>query len=296
MPAPSSDFEFALDPESTSPLVTIPIYRPIKPVTILPEATVFTGQQEVTLACDTPGVDIRYTLDGSEPMHDSTLYAGPFTICDTTWIKARAFRKGMTFTPWVEDGTHATVQSWAILEKKDLAPAQAVGATRPGMRYEYVEDLWPYLLAEGLATPAKKSGIVPTVLDVSPKETAGPYCLRYEGFLDAPEDGVYTFHAPPEFIFNDSESGYDLRVFVNEKEWYPATRWHAHGTWSVALAKGKHAFKVYFADMRRKPHRTEMQWNFPMKGFTWQGDAPQLLLSGPGFTKQPIPPSMLSTP
>jgi hypothetical protein len=296
LPAPSSDFEFTLAADSASLLVTTPIHRPIKPVTIQPEVTVFSGEQEVALACETSGIEIRYTINGSEPKHDSLLYTKPFTIRDTTWVKARAFRKGMTFTPWVEDGTHATVQSWAVFEKKEREPAKAVTAMRPGMRFEYVEDLWPYLLSEGLTTLAKKTGIVPTVLDVSPKETNGPYAMRYEGYLEVPEDGVYTFHAPPEFIFNDSESGYDLRVFVNDQEWYPTTRWHAHGTWSVSLAKGKHAFTVFFADMRRTPHRTEMQWGFPMKAFTWQGKAPQLLLSGPGLDRQPIPASMLSTP
>jgi hypothetical protein len=296
MAAPSSDFEFSMDDDAANRLVTTPIHRPIKPVTILPEATVFTGLQEVALACATPAVDIRYTVDGSEPKHDSTLYTKPFTIRETTWVKARAFRKGMAMTPWVEDGTHATVQSWAVFEKKDHEPAADVATTRPGMRFEYVEDLWPYLLSEGLTKPAKKTGVVPNVLDVSPKETNGPYAIRYEGYLDVPEDGVYTFHAPPEFIFNDSESGYDLRVFVNGREWYPATRWHAHGTWSASLAKGKHAFKVFFADMRRTPHRTEMQWNFPMRDFTWQGKAPNLLLSGPGMEPRPIPAAMLSSP
>jgi hypothetical protein len=295
MTPPSRDFEFSLSGDAANPLVTTPIHRPIKPVTIHPEATVFTGSQDVTLASGTPDVEIRYTIDGSEPKHDSTLYTKPFTIRETTWVKARAFRKGMTSTPWVEDGTHATVQSWAVFEKKDREPAAGVGTTRPGMRFEYVEDLWPYLLSEGLTKPAKKTGVVPTVLDVSPKETNGPYAIRYEGYLDVPEDGVYTFHAPPEFVFNDSESGYDLRVFVNGREWYPATRWHAHGTWSVSLAKGKHAFKVFFADMRRTPHRVEMQWGFPMKDFTWQEKSPRLLISGPGLDKQPIPAGMLST-
>jgi hypothetical protein len=296
MPAPSSDFEFTVTADAATPLVATPILRPIKPVTILPETTVFTGAQEVALACETLDVDIRYTVDGSEPKHDSTLYTEPFTIRETTWVKARAFRKGMSSTPWVEDGTHATVQSWAVFEKKDREPATGIGTTRPGMRFEYVEDLWPYLLSEGLTKPAKKTGVVPTVLDVSPKETKGPYAVRYEGYLDVPVDGVYTFHAPSEFIFNDSESGYDLRVFVNGREWYPTTRWHAHGTWSVSLAKGKHAFKVFFVDMRRTPHRIEMQWNFPLKDFTWQGNSPKLLLSGPGMGPRPIPADMLSSP
>jgi hypothetical protein len=297
MKAPHPDFEFELASRSASASLArvVPIYRPIKPVTISPETTVFAGEQAVTLSCATPGVEIRYTLDGSDPRHDSALYTGPFTIRDTTWIKARAFRKGMTYTPWVEDGTHATVMSWAILEKVELQTAEDVAGTRPGLHYEYVEDLWPYLLSEGLTLPAKKSGFVSNVLDVSPKETTQPYAIRYEGYLDVPQDGVYTFHAPSEWMLPDNESGYDLRVFVNGQEWYPNTRWHAHGNWSVALKKGKHAFKVLYADLRRTPHRTEAQWGFPKEGFVWKGVAPELKISGPGLEKQAIPSHMLST-
>ncbi len=293
MRMPHPDFEFVLDGNDLR--IEKPIYRPIKPVTIEPAETVFAAPTAVTLACATPGVEIRYTLDGSDPRHDSPLYADPFTIRDTTWIKARAFRPGLGYTPWVQDGTHATVVSWAILEKMDLQPPVNAPAGAPGLAYAYVEALWPYLLAEGMTMPARKQGIVPTVLDVSPREGTVPFGMRYEGYIEVPEDGVYTFHAPPEFIFNDNESGYDLRVFVNGREWYPNTRWHAHGNWSVALGKGKHAFKVFYADMRRTPHRTEMQWGFPKEGFVWKGVAPELMISGPGLPKQVIPAAMLST-
>ena len=44
-----------------------PIYRPIQPVVIEPVANVFTDTTTVTLTCATPGVEIRYTLDGSRP-------------------------------------------------------------------------------------------------------------------------------------------------------------------------------------------------------------------------------------
>lgn len=287
------DFEFSI--EGSTIRVEDPIYRPIQPVTIAPATTVFVDKTEVSLTSETPGVEIRYTLDGSDVRHDSELYTAPFTISDTTWVKARAFRKGMTETPWTHDGTHATAQSWGIFEKVDYQPATTVGETQPGMSYEYLEDLWPVLMAEGPWLPAVKEGVVPTVLDVSPREGTKPFVMRYSGYLEVPEDGVYTFHAPPEFQFVDKESGYDLRVYINGTEWYPTSRWHAHGTWSVALQKGKHDFEVFYADMRRNPHREEMMWSFPKKDFVWQGTAPELKLSGPGMPPTVIPASMLST-
>ncbi len=36
-------------------------------------------------------------------------------------------------------------------------------------------------------------------------------------------------------------------------------------------------------------------WGFPHPDFTWQGVAPDLLISGPGVPKQPVPQAWLST-
>lgn len=62
----------------------------------------------------------------------------------------------------------------------------------------------------------------------------------------------------------------------------------------MALAKGKHRFKVVFADVRCRPVRRDMMWGFPHPDFTWKGDSPELLLSGPGLPRQPVPDSMLA--
>ncbi len=60
-----------------------------------PTATTFyTDSYPVTLECATAGAAIYYTVDGSEPTTNSTLYAGPFTITDTTTVKARAVARG----------------------------------------------------------------------------------------------------------------------------------------------------------------------------------------------------------
>ncbi len=53
---------------------------------------------ELAITCDTPGVEIYYTRDGTEPLDDSgrvplgTRYTGPFYILDSQCIRARAAR------------------------------------------------------------------------------------------------------------------------------------------------------------------------------------------------------------
>jgi hypothetical protein len=48
--------------------------------------------QNVSIACETPGAQIRYTTDGSEPTQDSPLYADPIPVTGKTTIKARGFK------------------------------------------------------------------------------------------------------------------------------------------------------------------------------------------------------------
>ena len=72
--------------------------------------------------------------------------------------------------------------------------------------------------------------------------------------------------------------------------------WHGMGDWSVALAKGPHRFMVTFADAREKDieHQRIDYWEvYPSPWVVWRGTAPELLLSGPGTTKQPIPAAWL---
>lgn len=61
------------------------------PVISLSDGSTFLhSNQEVSITSGTEGV-LRYTLDGSEPTNESMVYAGPFTISESTVIKAKVF-------------------------------------------------------------------------------------------------------------------------------------------------------------------------------------------------------------
>lgn len=55
-----------------------------------PSSGNFTEEQSVTITCETPGVSIYYTTDGTTPTSSCTLYEGPITISETTTLKAIA--------------------------------------------------------------------------------------------------------------------------------------------------------------------------------------------------------------
>ena len=57
---------------------------------ISPPGMIISGAQ-IFMKTEFPGMEIRYTTDGSEPRKDSPLYEGPIDISHTDVIKARTF-------------------------------------------------------------------------------------------------------------------------------------------------------------------------------------------------------------
>lgn len=78
------------DPTPTPPVDTVET-----PV-ISPESQAFDDSLEISISTDTEGANIYYTLDGSNPTSGSTQYAVPFSVTETTTVKAIATREGWT--------------------------------------------------------------------------------------------------------------------------------------------------------------------------------------------------------
>jgi hypothetical protein len=285
----------------------IAIHRPISPVRIEPERTVIAGVTPVTLTCATPDIEIRYTLDGSEPTIHSPLYTKPFTIDNSVTVKARAFRKGLETTPTTLAGTHATVTRTARFEVAEpLEPFAPLSDKRykPGLKADYYEGDWKDLAFFLNTVKPLKTMNVRSVFDRCQPDPEKVFGWTYTGFLAIPEDGVYTFHTPEEMITAPQEPGYSLRLFVGQErlfnnrpgghlnEWYPATTRHAYGTWSIALKKGLHPLKVNYVDYRTDAIE---RLNHPSLRLNtiWDGVTPDLEMSGPGMQPQPIPEAWL---
>lgn len=74
----------------------------------------FTDTTEISMTCATSGASIYYTVDENEPSAASTLYENPFTISDTTVIKAIAIKgenqsQVTTFTATKVEGSYYTL-------------------------------------------------------------------------------------------------------------------------------------------------------------------------------------------
>ena len=71
---------------SVTPTVNAPIFR---------GATQFEESTQVSMTGPT-GSEIHYTLDGTVPTAESTLYEGPITLSETTTVKAIAIKDGVS--------------------------------------------------------------------------------------------------------------------------------------------------------------------------------------------------------
>lgn len=64
--------------------------------TFTPEGGSYLTSQMVAISCDTVGVTIYYTLDGTDPTTESNVYSSPIAVSTTKTIKAMAVKAGLT--------------------------------------------------------------------------------------------------------------------------------------------------------------------------------------------------------
>lgn len=213
---------------------------------------VFVEKATVTVESILPNIQVRYTTDGSFPSSHSTLYTGPFDITETTDFIFRGFRP---------DGSMGLMYS-ARYEQQDYAPAFEVNPEREGIavtQYEFrgrrcerikdSKELDRYTMNEV----------------VIPDHAKGWLGLLFEGFVEIPADGIYTF----SLLSDDGSMLYIDEELVIDND-------GAHGPIEKAgqkvLAKGWHKVRVEYFDgnnggqlrLRMAPEGGELQ---EMKAF-----------------------------
>jgi hypothetical protein len=281
---PHADAEYAVGTDGHVSFT--PIHRPLPRVQIAPEADVFVDGVDVTLTHPEPGVEIRYTLDGTEPGPESAAYTTPIHLTESTRVRAKAFRPGVRTSPMTHASTEASVDMSARYRKVPYRPAIPMddAMVEPGLMQKYFEGDWTLSM---LTVPIVKplvTGVATRWFDRSfLRANENPYAFVYEGLIRVPTSGVYTFHGPFEFFDVGERAGYDLMLEVDGEQWYPATRTHNFGNWSVPLAAGFHAVKLSYVDSRRRE-----SWVAFDRKLT--AVDPNILISGPGLEEpQPVP-------
>ena len=101
--------------------------------TFSPKAGRYAEAQSVTISCETANATIYYTLDGSAPTTNSSVYSTPLTISETTIVKAMAVVDGEESA--VASAKYTIGASTSNPETTTFRLVESVDDLEAGMRY-----------------------------------------------------------------------------------------------------------------------------------------------------------------
>jgi len=145
------------------------------------KGNIFLESTVISLFNEDKNVIIHYTLDGKEPDISSPVYTKPFTVRETSVLKAKCFVEGLN------PGYTLTIH----LNKVGLTPDVKVRNKKPGLNYIYKEG-FGRKIAELEKYPVKDTGIIRS-FNLDAIKDARAFGYQYEGYLYVPKDGLYTF-------------------------------------------------------------------------------------------------------
>ncbi|MGM9803296.1 MAG: GH92 family glycosyl hydrolase [Muribaculaceae bacterium] len=193
----------------------------------------FEGEVTTAIGTATPGAEVRYTLDGSEPSQQSLLYTQPLRITATTQIKAKAYKPG--YEPSRTMSITATKAEYA--PPAQLSEQEQAALTQ-GIEYSYYEG--PFLVVEDIKGTPIATGTMPEPSISNPRQP-DHFAFVFEGYIMLPETGIYTFSTTSD---DGSVLLIDGNLVVDNNESHAAVR----ATGLAALQKGLHRFTIKYFD------------------------------------------------
>lgn len=174
-----------------------------------------------------PFASIVYTTDGSEPTRTSTIFNAPIPISRSTTLKAA------TLLPNGKLSNVITIE----FKKGELIPAKQQASVTPGLMLAYREGKINSLAGIDSLKVLRTDTV--ENFDFPQWVAEDHFSLTFEGFFDAPADGIYGFRC----ISDDGS-----RIFIADS--LVADNDGNHGMIAreghVALAKGLHRLRVEY--------------------------------------------------
>lgn len=147
----------------------------------LVEQSVFTASTVLNPVKPLASLSLRYTMDGTLPGKNATLLSAPLIINKNTNVKLAAFTAA---------GRRGDVYDLHYKQQELATPVNTFVST-PGLVCNYYAG--PFKSSSAIQGKADAAIIVNTV--VVPKEAkADSFGLKYQGYLDIPADGIYSFY------------------------------------------------------------------------------------------------------
>lgn len=189
----------------------------------------FIGQDTLNIVSRIPNVEIRYTTDGSIPNKQSELYTGALPVNASTDFCIRTYRP---------DGTPGDIVKTTFSKEEYVEASQDASALKNGLQatwYDYAGDSCSQITS----APLKGKYVIDEVK--IPEGVKGNIGLVITGYINVPEDGVYTFSLTSDDGSLMSIDG--IPVLLNDGP-------HAAEEYigQKALSKGLHPIEVRYFD------------------------------------------------
>ncbi|HCT29453.1 MAG TPA: hypothetical protein DIW31_01675 [Bacteroidales bacterium] len=215
----------------------------------------FVDTTSVSIGCFPSDVKIYYTIDGSEPTEKSIEYTKPVVVNSTTTFKAIG----------IKGSTKSIVEPFMARKAKFYSSVNLPNA-KQGIKYSYYEGSFRKMPNIDKLTILKK-GVIPNFDILSMRKVDDNYLLKFTGFIDVPQDGIYDFYT----ISDDASMLYiENELVVNNDGLHGPTE----RAGKIALKAGKHPFVVTYLE-------------------SGVDETLNVLYEGPGINKQPIPATSL---
>jgi hexosaminidase len=198
------------------------------------------------------GLQLRYTIDGSQPTPQSPVYRNPIRIRSNADVEAAMFRA---------DGAGSDVVVVSCRKREAIPPNQLL----PGVTVSYYEGRWSRVPDFGALSSLRQQ--VVSSIDLSLRQRAEFYALRFMGYIRIPKNGTYTFTL-------SSDDGSWLRIGGATVVDHDGPHATSEKTGRVVLTAGVHPFELGY---------------FQATG----GSSLNLWLEGPGMPKQTVTGGML---
>jgi alpha-L-fucosidase len=225
------------------------------PPEISAENEIFIDTNEVTISSNRRNIEMKYTVDGKIPDMDSPTVQGPVLLKETATVSARCFRNGKPVS--------GTAQ--VLFTKVKPQPAVELKNTTPGLNYRLFKGDWDVLPDFSKLKPTKEG--TAAVFQIISGAPADLYGIDYNGYIQVPQSGIYTFYTESD---DGSRLWIDHRILIDNDGLHSMIEKPA----VVALAAGFHPIRVSF---------------FEKTG----GEGLAVRFKGPGIEKKEIPAEVL---
>ncbi len=190
---------------------------------------VFVDQAILAIKKPLPNLVLRYTTDGSLPLTKSPVLGKSLVIKQPATIKVAAFTPG---------GLRGDIYTLEYKKEKYREPVATL-VSRPGLKCNYFKKY--FLNTGGMRSLQPDSHFVAQNIVVPATVNAPSFGLQYQGYIDIPETGIYSFY----LLCDDGGT-----LTIANKEVVNNDGQHApqEKSGQIALRKGLHPFALHFIE------------------------------------------------